>query len=308
MEPVMEKKHPAFEPSEFPVLAALNPDEIRVFRMAVQALDVAADVAVMMEGQQAQYLYMVHSGLLEVNKRHDNNIFDVASIMPGEIFGEASILYHTPACAEVRSLEPCTLFQLPCKQVREVLDASEQFQRNLVKLAEKRLAATSIAVNPVFSKLPQPVRETLLRNSRFVSLDAGETLYKEGDTDIRFMFLVLNGKAEASIKHPQDQSKHIVFARISVGDEIGEISIVTGKNHAATVTAITPLRLMMINNKAVHDWCKDYPDFKYGLYACIQRKLQHALEAIRPMMGENEAKARTIDTLPPLKESFIYDS
>jgi len=95
------------------------------------------------------------------------------------------------------------------------------------------------------------------------------------------------------MKHPTDPSKRIVFARISAGDEVGEISIITGKNHAATVTAITPLRLMMINNSSVHAWRKRYSDFGYGLYACVQRKLQHSLEA---------AMARTIDTLPPLNK------
>jgi len=304
MESRLEKTGLVFEPAEFSDLAVLYPDEMHLFRSVAQGLDVGADVAVMMEGQQSQFLYLVHSGLLQVNKRHDNEIFEVGSITPGEVFGEASILYHAPASAEVRSLEACSLFQLPCEQVRDVLDANERFQRSLAQLAEQRLAATAIAVNPVFSRLPQAVREILLYNTQFVSLDAGETLFKEGDSDTRFMFLVLGGKAEASMKHPQTPAKRIVFARISAGDEVGEISIITGKDHTATVTAITPLRLMMINNEAVHAWRKRYPDFGYSLYACVQRKLQHTLEAIRTVVGEEEAKARTIGALPPINRGM----
>ncbi len=289
-----------FEPSEFSALAVLYPDEMHFFRSIVQSLDLAADVAIMTEGQQPQFLYLVHAGLLRVNKRHDNEIFEVGSITPGEIFGEASILYDAPAGAEVRTVEACSLFQLPGEQVREVLEANERFQRSLSQLAERRLAATAVAVNPVFAKLPQAVRETLLYNAQFVSLDAGETLFEEGDSDTRFMFLVLGGKAEASMKHPHDPSKRIVFARISDGDEVGEISIITGKNHAATVTAITPLRLMMINNESVHAWRKRYSDFGYSLYACVQRKLRYSLEAMRKVVSEDEARERTIDTLPLL--------
>ncbi len=288
------------EPADYPALAVLYPDEMHFFRSIAQPLDLAADVAVITEGQQPQFLYLVHSGLLRVNKRHNNEIFEVGSITPGEVFGEASILHNAPAGAEVRTVEACTLFQLPGEQVREVLKSNERFQRSLGQLAEKRQAATAVAVNPVFSRLPQAVRETLLYNARFVSLEAGETLFEEGDTDTRFMFLVLSGKAEASMRHPRDPSKRIVFARISAGDEVGEISIITGKPHAATVTAITPLRLMVINNESVHAWRKRYSDFGYSLYACVQRKLQHSLEAMRRVVDENEARARTVDTLPPL--------
>ncbi len=291
---------PRFEPADYRDLAVLYPDEMRLLRYVAQPLDLAADVAIISEGQQAQFLYLVHRGLLRVNKRHSNEIFEVGSITPGEIFGEASILYDAPAGAEVRSVETCSLFQIPAEQVREILKSNKRFQRCLSQLAERRQAATAVAVNPVFSKLPQAVRETLLYNARFVSLEAGETLFEEGDTDTRFMFLVLSGKAEASVRHPHDPSKRIVFSRISAGDEVGEISIITGKPHAATVTAITPLRLMAISHEAVHAWRKRYSDFGYSLYACVQRKLQHSLEAMRKVMDEHEAKARTVGILPPI--------
>lgn len=292
-----------FEPADYPALAVLYPDEMHFLRSVAQPLDLAADVAVITEGQQPQFLYLVHSGLLRVNKRHSNEIFEVGSITPGEVFGEASILYDAPAGAEVRTVETCSLFQLPGEHVREILKSNERFQRSLSQLAERRQAATAVAVNPVFSKLPQAVRETLLYNAQFVSLDAGEKLFEEGDADTRFMFLVLDGKAEASMRHPRDPSKRIVFSRISAGDEVGEISIITGKPHAATVTAITPLRLMAINNEAVHAWRKRYSDFGYSLYACVQRKLQHSLEAMRKVVDENEARARTVDTLPPINKA-----
>jgi len=291
-----------FEPSEFPVLSVLYPDEMHFFRSIAQPLEVAADVAVITEGQQAQCLYMIHSGLLMVSKRHDNEIFEVGSVTPGEVFGEASILYDAPASAEVRSVEACSLFQVPGEQVRDVLESNERFQRSLSQLAERRQAATAVAVNPVFAKLPQAVRETLLYNAQFVSLEAGETLLQEGDSDTRFMFLVLGGKAEASMRHPKDPSKRIVFAHISAGDEVGEIAVITGKSHAATVTAVTPLRLMMINNESVHAWRKRYSDFGYSLYACVQRKLQHSLEAIRKVVGDEEAMKRTLETLPPVND------
>lgn len=295
----VEENNISLDAKLFPSLAVLFPDEVHFFRSVARSVEMAANVPVLTEGQQPQALYLVRTGLLMVTKRHDNDIFEVGSITPGEVFGEASILFNAPAGAEVRTVEPSSMFQLPAEHVRDVLESNERFHHALSQLAERRLAATALAVNPVFSKLPQAVREILLYNAHFISLEAGETLFREGDTDTRYMFIVLGGKAEASIQHPADPSKRIVFARISAGDEVGEISVITGKSHAATVTAISQLRLMMISNESVHAWRKRYSDFGYALYACVQRKMQHSLEALRNVMGEDEARLRTIDTLPP---------
>jgi len=290
-----------FDNREFSALAVLFPDELHYLRSIASVMELAADVPVITEGQQARELYLVKSGMLMVNKRHGDEIFEVGSITPGDIFGEASILYDAPAGAEVRTTEPTVLYTIPANDIRDILKTNERFQRSLSQLAERRSAASALAVNPVFTTLPQAVREIALYNGRFLSINQGETLIREGDTDTRFMYLVLGGEAEASMRHPKDPNKKIVFARISSGDEVGEISVITGKAHVATVTALTPLRLMMINNDSVEAWRKRHSDFGYSLYACVQRKLQHSLEAIRNIVGEDMAKAITTDTLPPLK-------
>ena len=286
----------------FPILAVLLPDELHFFRSIATPVEVAANVAVVTEGQHVQYLYLTKSGLLRVNKRHDDNIFEIGSITPGEIFGEASILYDAPAGADVRTVEACELYQIPIEQVTDVLNSNERFMRSITQLAERRSAASALAVNPIFSTLPQAVREIILYNGQFLSLEAGEVLFHEGDTDTRFMFIVLGGEAEVSMRHPQDANKKVVFARLSSGDEVGEISVITEKPHAATVTALTPLRLLMINNESVQAWRNRYSDFGYALYACVQHKLHHSLNALRGIMSEQDAHAITTGTLPPRKK------
>jgi len=291
-----------FETRSFPLLAVLYPDEIHFLRSVASTAELAADIPVMIEGQQPHYLYFVRAGMLMVNKRHGDDVYQVGSITPGDVFGEASVLYNAPAGAGVRTVEPTTLYQIDGQHIRELMKTNERFQRSLTQLAERRSAATALAVNPAFSTLPQSVREVILYNGQFISLEAGETLIHEGDSDTRFMFLVLGGEAEASIRHPHDPKKRIVFAGISSGDEVGEISVITERPHAATVIATSQLRLMAISTESVQAWRKRYSDFGFSLYACVQRKLQHSLEAMRNVIGEEEAKARTTDTLPPIEQ------
>jgi len=103
------------------------------------------------------------------------------------------------------------------------------------------------------------------------------------------------------MQHPRDPKKKIVIARVSSGDEVGEISVITGKPHAATVVATSTLRLMMLGTDSIQAWRKRYSDFGYSLYACVQHKLQHSLEALRNIVDDEEAQALTTGTLPPLE-------
>jgi len=301
MQDFQNEEQGGFDSKGFPMLAVLQPDELHFIRSIATALELAANVPVISEGRPSEYLYMVKSGLLRVNKRHGNDIFEVGSITPGEVFGEASILFNAPAGAEVRTVAPTELYQIPAEHIREIVESNERFGRSITQLAENRAAASALAVNPIFSKLPQAVREVVLYNSHFVSLESGDILIQEGDVDTRYMFIVLGGEAEVSMQHPRDKKKRIVFARLSSGDEVGEISVITGKPHAATVKATTSLRLLMISNDMVQAWRKRYSDFGYAIYACVQHKLQHSLEALRNIIDNDEAQAMTTGTLPPLK-------
>jgi len=296
-----EETHSDFDGKSYQILAVLFPDELHFFRSVATVVELAADVAVIAEGHVSPHLYLVQSGLLGVNKRHGNEIFEVGSITPGDVFSEASVLYNSPAGAEVRTIEPSILYQIPADQVRDVLASNERFNRSISQIAERRAAASALAVNPIFATLPQVVREVALYNGQYITIDAGDLLVSEGNNDTRYMFIVLSGEAEISMQHPRDPNKKIVVARASSGDEIGEISVVTGKPHAATVVATTTLRLMVLNNDSIQAWRKRYSDFGYALYACVQHKLQHSLEALRNIVDDEEALARTTGTLPPLK-------
>ncbi len=291
-----------FDGRTYQILAVLFPDELHFFRSIATTIELAADVAIVSEGQLSPYLYLVQSGVLRVNKRHGNEIFEVGSITPGDVFSEASVLYHSPAGAEVRTVEPTVLYQIPAEQVREVLDSNDRFMRSISQIAERRSAASALAVNPIFATLPQAVREVALYNGQFISIEAGDVLIHEGDTDTRFMYIVLAGEAEISMQHPRDAKKKIVVAKASSGDEIGEIPVITNKPHAATVVATTTLRLLGLNTDSIQAWRKRYSDFGYSLYACVQHKLQHSLEALRNIVDDEKAMELTTGTLPPLEK------
>jgi len=265
----------------FPLLAILYPDELHYLQSVATTLAIAPDVSVIQEGHTNQYLYLVQSGVLRVSKQHDDFVFEIGSITPGELFGEASILYNTPAAANVRSVEPCALYQIEASHLQEIIQTNSRFNHAIHQLSDRRSAAGALAINPMFSTLPQAVREIILYNSEIITIEAGETLVQEGSHHTEFMYLILTGEAEASIQQHRHKEKKLVFARLSSGDEVGEISIVTEKPHAATVIATSPVRLLMINTQSIQAWRNRYSDFNHALRNRVQIKLQHSLAALR---------------------------
>ncbi len=286
---------------QFPDLRVLYPDEIQMLFSAAELIAAKANEAVIEEGQQGQYLYLVKSGQLLVNKRHDDDVYEVGTITPGDMFGEASVLYQSTAGAEVRAIDDCELYAIPAQTVRMVFDSNERFLRATEQLAERRASASALAVNPVFSTLPMAVREVALYNAQYVSVKEGEIIIHEGD-EASYMFLILAGRVEISFRNPSEPQKHIVVAERGSGDELGEIAVVTGYPHGATVVALEPVRALALRNDYIAAWSARYSDFAYALYGQVYRKLKENRSILSTVIDDRDARSLTINTIPSLED------
>ncbi len=88
----------------------------------------------------------------------------------------------------------------------------------------------------LFEELPPESRRELSNHVVRRLLDTGEPLFSEGGTEAS-LFVVASGVLEVS-KRVNGADKRI--GRISAGDYIGEIGLLTGAPHAASVKALTP--------------------------------------------------------------------
>lgn len=295
-------KNDDFHGGKFPDLAVLYPEEFELFFEVAEYQTFEADAPVIEEGQSGEYLYLVKSGLLRVIKQHAGSIYEIATVGPGDVFGEASVLFESPAGAEVKAMDNCELYAIPCQVVRDVLSANDKFMRATTQLAEKRSAASALAVNPVFSTLTMAVREVALFNAKFVTLLDGEVLIVEGDVEDNYMFIVLNGSLQVIISHPDQKSSQIELAMLTSGDEAGEITVVTNMPHMASVRAQGQVRVLAIRNSCIVAWSERHTDFAYALYGLVYRKLMQTHEVLKTILSESEAKVLTLNTMPSLEE------
>ncbi|MDQ6962464.1 MAG: cyclic nucleotide-binding domain-containing protein [Mariprofundaceae bacterium] len=298
----MEKKietYDDFNAKVFPYLAVLNETEMLFLREIAEPLDVPANTEMIQEGQPPHALFLVRSGHFIVSKLYRYNVFEVGSITAGDIIGEASVSYNMPANAEIRSVTDSQVYRIDGGHLSTLFEKNKRFLLALIQLGEQRSAATAVAINPIFSQLPQAARETLLYNSRVVNLEAGDILIHENDRNTKNTYLVINGHAKASIQSPENINKCIICGRLGPGDEVGELVLVTNQMRSATVIATSSMSLIMIKNNMIKAWQQRYSDFANSLYSQVKMKLQYNFAAMREILGEQKAYALTLRHLPP---------
>ncbi len=83
---------------------------------------VAKGTVVIKEGDQGDNAYLIQSGQVQVYSGKKGRRVKLATLGPGQIFGEMALLFDEERTATVESLEPCTFVII----TREILKEGQQ--------------------------------------------------------------------------------------------------------------------------------------------------------------------------------------
>ncbi len=88
-----------------------------------------------------------------------------------------------------------------------------------------------------------------ITNTKFITRDfkEGESLFKQGD-DGDYIFIIINGSVE--VRKTTD-GKTECIARVSSGDIIGEMAVLTDKPRCASGIALEPTRVIMVQDRTL---------------------------------------------------------
>ncbi len=92
---------------------------------------------------------------------------------------------------------------------------------------------------PLFEGVPDPTLERLAGHLDVVEVPAGQRVLTEG-TNARRAFIIAEGTAQVRVDHK-------LVGEASAGDLIGEIAVLEGSKRTATMTAVTPMKLLSVD-------------------------------------------------------------
>src|SRR2546429_4927835 len=151
--------------SRVPLFSELSREELeRISRVSV-ARSFPAGVRVFHEGDHSDACYIVRSGDLRVTREHpDGRAIALATLGPGDIFGELAMLDGGTRSASVETLADCELLALPAPDMRRVVAEHGEIAAKLIIALTRRLRETNERVaRQSFQTVPSRVAGVLLQ-------------------------------------------------------------------------------------------------------------------------------------------------
>jgi small-conductance mechanosensitive channel len=156
------------------------------------------------------------------------------------------------------------LFQQILRQLR----AARLGQSALVTSAGRPVSALpDLAQIPLFRGLPAEARECLRGRLIRHELEPGQTLFAQGDSEAS-LFIITSGVFEVTRRDGDVLSR---IGRISAGDYIGEIGMLTGAPHAATVKALTACTVFELRKDDVAPLLAEQPEMVHQFELSARR-------------------------------------
>jgi CRP/FNR family transcriptional regulator len=151
-----------------PLFAGLEEGELERFSQVAVPRSFPAGTRVFHEGDSSDACYIVREGSFRVTREHsDGRAITLATLGPGEIFGELAMLDGDTRSASAESITDGTLLALPANDVRSLLGRNPEIALKLVAGLVRRLRAANMRLSrQSFQTVPSRVAGILAQLSR----------------------------------------------------------------------------------------------------------------------------------------------
>ena len=127
---------------------------------------------------------------------------------------------------------------------------------------------TLLSTVPLFEALNDRELELLSRRVRRLHAEPGDILVLEGQRGREF-FVILSG--QAAVMHDDD-----TVATLRTGDWFGELALLANAPRSATVAALTPMELFVLDDSEFSALLRELPQLARKLLAGMARRVRQA--------------------------------
>jgi CRP/FNR family cyclic AMP-dependent transcriptional regulator len=158
------------------LFADLEEGELERFSHVAVPRTFPAGTRVFHEGDDSDACYIVKEGSFRVTREHsDGRAITLATLGPGEIFGELAMLDGDKRSASAEALTEGELLALPANDVRALLARHPEISLKLVAGLVRRLRAANVRLSrQSFQTVPSRVAGILAQLSREAQDDGGD--------------------------------------------------------------------------------------------------------------------------------------
>ncbi|EFO79578.1 cyclic nucleotide-binding protein [Oscillochloris trichoides DG-6] len=214
-----------------------------------------------------RFLFFVLRGHLQLHLRDkDGHEMLMALLGPGDCCGEGPLFGDLFRRMSATAVTGCYLFQVPLADLQEQLPDLPELYVALNRIHQRRMLESTLTRIPLLSSLVPVERFALANILRHSSFSRGSLIIRQGD-HANSLYLIERG--QVSIE--QDGR---TLATLADGDFFGEIALLSGHPHRATVRAITPTDLLALPAADFHALLQDHPNLEASLRIVVEQRNQ----------------------------------
>jgi diguanylate cyclase (GGDEF)-like protein len=138
----------------------------------------------------------------------------------------------------------------------------------------------------LFSSCSTPELEIIAKNSSFLSLDKGSSVFSLGDEG-KSLYIIESG--EIVISKPVNENRMIEIARFVNGDCFGELDMLTGLPRSASADADTDAKLLVFPKKGMlfKEMLEKYPDVSARILHKFIMQISGRIRKANSLVKEN---------------------
>jgi CRP-like cAMP-binding protein/NAD-dependent dihydropyrimidine dehydrogenase PreA subunit/ferredoxin len=192
-----------------------------------------------------------------VDLPYDNPI---ATLRPGDLFGEMTCMNLYPRSATVRAATDCVMLEM-LRNVLDIIQRNKTLKAQLEANYRQRALDDHLRSVPMFASLTQEFIDLLRNKVELVRYTKGDVICRQGDIADNF-YLVRLGFVKVSEPHPGGE---LVLAYLGRGSYFGEIGLLGEGRRTATCTALDHVELVRIHAEEFHQMVEQFPDVRRSL-------------------------------------------
>jgi len=191
----------------------------------------------------------------------------VATLGPGDLFGEMTCMSLYPRSATVRASTDCVMFEM-LRNVLDIIQRNKTLKAQLDANYRKRALDDHLRSVPMFASLDQEFIDTLRDKVELVRYTKGDVICRQGDVADSF-YLIRLGFVKVSEPHPGGE---LVLAYLGRGGYFGEIGLLGGGIRTATCTALDHVELVRIHDAEFHRMVEQFPEVRRSLESIVRER------------------------------------
>lgn len=221
-------------------------------------------------------VYVVLEGRLAAQTVSESIPAKNREIGPGELLGVSAIVAGGYYQEEVRAIDQTRLCSFPLTVFDDLLDKHPKTWKRIsgYVLTAMRRTQLSIHMNAVFGPfgiLERAIMEDLKEGLELVTLEGGETLFRQGGLP-EAVYILTSGRLRVVVEG-EDGAERMLY-EVGSGETVGELSLFTDTPQSATVYAVRNSQLVRVSREDFFRLIEIHPSSMMKLSRIIVDRLK----------------------------------